>query len=176
MSESKADLMFHPIRMRIITAITSSQMTAKDLAQVMPDIPQTTLYRHINALVEGGILQITDETPVRGTVERTYSLASQPSLKPDDLRGMKKGDYEQAFTVYLSTLMSAAQKYLQSKGEGSFDPLADGVDLSLATLHLSDEEFRSMNQRILEILMSVADNQQAPGRRKRVFTYLFIPQ
>jgi len=176
MSKSKADLMFHPIRLRIITAISSQRMTAKDLAEILPDIPQTTLYRHINALVEGGILQITDETPVRGTVERTYALAELPSLRPEDLRGMRKRDYEQAFTVYLSTLMSAAQKYLESKGEDSFDPLADGVELSLATLNLSDEEFRSVNQRILEILMPVANNQPGPGRKKRVFTYLFIPQ
>jgi len=176
MSKSKADLMFHPIRLRIITAISSQRMTAKDLAAAMPDIPQTTLYRHINALLAGGILLVTDETPVRGTVERTYALATRPSLTPEDLHGMKKHDYEQAFAVYLSTLMSAAQQYLESKGDDVFNPLADGVELSLATLNLSDEEFHAMNQRILEVLMSAAGDQPGPGRKHRLFTYLFIPQ
>jgi hypothetical protein len=90
---------------------------------------------------------------------------------------MTRQDYQQAFLIYLSTLMSAARRYLDSKGEQEvFDPLADGLDLRVATLHLSEEEFRSMNQRILEVLMSAAGNQPAPGRKQRTFTYLFIPQ
>jgi hypothetical protein len=109
-------------------------------------------------------------------VERTYAVAALPSLKSEDLHGMKKRDYRQAFFVYLSTLMSAAQRYLDSKGEEEvFDPLADGLDLSLATLHLTDKEFQRLNQQILEILMSAAGNQPAPGRKPRTFTYLFIP-
>jgi Fe2+ or Zn2+ uptake regulation protein len=36
-------------------------MTAKDLAQTMPDVPLTTLYRQINLLVEGGLLKVVEE-------------------------------------------------------------------------------------------------------------------
>lgn len=177
MPSPKADLLLHPIRLQIVTAISTQQMTAKELAEAVPDVPQTTLYRHINALVEGGLLKVVSETQIRGTVERTYAVAVLPSLKPEDLQGMTKQDYQQAFLVYLSTLMSAARRYLDSKGEEEvFDPLADGMDLSLGTLHLSDAEFRTMNKRILEILMSAADNKSTPARKRRLFTYLFIPQ
>jgi DNA-binding transcriptional ArsR family regulator len=176
MPSSKADLLLHPIRLQIITAISNQQMSAKELARILADVPQTTLYRHINALVEGGILKVAGETQIRGTVERTYAVAALPSLKSEDLHGMKKRDYRQAFFVYLSTLMSAAQRYLDSKGEEEvFDPLADGLDLSLATLHLTDKEFQHLNQQILEVLMSAAGNQPASGRKPRTFTYLFIP-
>lgn len=177
MPSPKADLLLHPIRLQIITAISTQQMTAKELAGVVPDVPQTTLYRHINALVEGGLLKVVSETQIRGTVERTYALAVLPSLKPEDLQGMTKQDYQQAFLVYLSTLMSAAQRYLDSKSdEDPFNPLADGLDLSLGTLYLSDSEFQAMNKRILEIIMSASSNQPTPARKARIFTYLFIPQ
>lgn len=177
MQSKKADLLLHPIRLQIITAISNQQMTAKELGDAIPDVPQTTLYRHINALVDGGVLKIVGETQIRGTVERTYAVAALPSLKPDDLQGMTRQDYQQAFIIYLSTLMSAAQRYLDSKGEQDMiNPLADGLDLSLGTVHLSDAEFQAMNKRILDVIMSASGNQPAPDRKRRMFTYLFIPQ
>ena len=177
MPSKKADLLLHPTRLQIITSISTGQMTARELSQVIPDVPQTTLYRHINALVEGGLLKVVSETQIRGTVERTYAVATLPSLKPEDLQGMTRQDYQQAFLVYLSTLMSAAQRYLDSKSdEETFNPLADGLDLSLGILNLSDAEFQTMNKRILDVILSASGNQPAPDRKRRMFTYLFIPQ
>jgi hypothetical protein len=110
-------------------------------------------------------------------VEHTYAVAALPSLKSEDLHGMTRQDYQQAFLIYLSTLMSAGRRYLDSKCEKeAFDPLADGVDLSLGLLNLSDEEFSTMNQRILDILMPATKNPPAAGRKSRFFTYLFLPQ
>ena len=177
MPSTKADLLLHPIRLQIITAISTQQMTAKGLAELIPGVPLTTLYRHINTLVEGGLLQVVGETQIRGTIERTYALASLPSLRTDDLQGMTRQEYQQAFQIYLSSLMGAAQRYLASKGDNeAFNPLADGVELSLGTLQLSDEEFKGMNKRILEILVPLAGNPPTPERKRRFFTYLFIPQ
>ncbi len=177
MPNSKANLILHPIRLQIITAISTQEMTAKELSKVIGDVPQTTLYRHINALVEGGILKVTGEVQIRGTFERTYAMAGVPSLRAEDLRGMKKQDYEQAFIIYLSTLMNAARRYLDNKQDNEeIKPIEDGVDLSLAQLLLSDEEFKEMNQQILDLLMAKTNNQPSPHRKLRLFTYLFIPQ
>ncbi len=177
MPNSKANLILHPIRLQIITAISTQEMTAKELAKVIVDVPQTTLYRHINALVEGDILKVTGEVQIRGTFERTYAMARVPSLRAEDLRGMKKQDYEQAFIIYLSTLMNAARRYLDNKQDNEeINPIEDGVDLSLAQLLLSDEEFKEMNQQILDLLMAKANNLPSPNRKLRLFTYLFIPQ
>jgi DNA-binding transcriptional ArsR family regulator len=177
MPSTKADLLLHPIRLQIITAISSQQMTAKELSGIIPEVPLTTLYRHINTLVEGGLLKVVEETQIRGTIERTYAMAISPSLKSEDLQGMTRQEYQQAFLIYLSSLMSAAQHYLGSKEENeTFNPLTDGVELSLGTLHLSEEEYHSMNQHILEIMIPMAKNPPAPNRKRRFFTYLFIPQ
>ncbi len=177
MPSTKADLLLHPLRLRIVTAVGSGRATAKSLGEALPEVPQTSLYRHLSALVGGGILRVVEQTPVRGTVERTYALAGLPSLKAKDLRGMTKRDYEQAFAAYLAALMAAAQRDLQGKGDGeTLDPLADGVELSLAELLLSDEEYQEMNRRILKLLVYAGRNRPAPGRRRRTFSYLFIPQ
>lgn len=176
MPSLKADLLLHPIRMRIVTALSNRQMTAGELSRLVPDIPLTTLYRHINSLVKGGLLYIASETQVRGTMERTFALVARPSLTADDLQGMKKQDYQQAFQVYLSSLIAAVARYLDQKSEDQeFNPLADGLDLSLGTMYLDDEEFQALNREILKLVLSAADNPPGPGRKSRTFTYLFIP-
>ena len=176
MSSSKADLFLHPVRLRIITAISTHRMTAKEIAQTMPDIPLTTLYRNINALAEGGIIQVVEETQIRGTVERTYGLSGIPTLTDEDLGGMSKEDCEQAFTTYLSTLMSDARHYLDGKSDGEeIHLIQDGVVVSKIEVFLSQEENRAMNERIHEIIIAAGRNEPTLNRRRHVFSYIIIP-
>lgn len=176
MPGSKVDLIFHPIRLDIISALSTQRMTAKELAQIMPGVPLTTLYRHINLLVEGGLLEVVEEHQIRGTVERVYALAGPPSLRAEDLAGMTKKDYEQSFAIYLSSLLSDAKNYLAAKPDDQeIDLFADGVEVTKLQLLLSDEEFRTLNTQIFEMIMAAAKNEPAPNRKRRVFSYVFIP-
>jgi DNA-binding transcriptional ArsR family regulator len=176
MPSPKAALILHPVRLQIITAMSTQRMTAGELSEIMPDIPQTTLYRHLNALLAGGIIKIVEENPVRGTVERVYALVAPPSITPEDLRGMSKQDYEHLATLALSSFMSDIRRYLERKPDDAYiDFLADGLDLNKVQLNLSDDEFRRMNQQIFTIMVAAAKNQPSPERKRRIFSYLFIP-
>lgn len=176
MPSSKADLLLHPVRLRIITAISTYRMTAKELAEALPDVPQTTLYRHLNTLVEGGILKIVEENPIRGTVERVYVVAAPPSLTTEDLRGLSKSAYEEIFIAFLSTLMSDARHYLDSKPDDEpLNPIEDGVEIDKIQLFLNDEEYQEMNQQIQRLMLAAARNTPGSGRRRRIFASLFIP-
>lgn len=72
---NRFELVIHPIRMRIIMAASHRILTPQQIAKILPDIAQTTLYRHINLLIEGGVLEVVRETKVRGTVERELRFA-----------------------------------------------------------------------------------------------------
>lgn len=176
MPGSKVDLIFHPVRLDIISALSTQRMTAGDLAKIMPGVPLTTLYRQINLLVEGGLLRVVEEHPVRGTVERVYALAGPPSLRAEDLAGMTKKDYEQSFAIFLSSLLSDAKNYLNAKPDDQeIDLLADGVEVSKLQLLLSDAEYRRLSAKLFEMIMSAAKNGPAPDRKRRVFSITFIP-
>ena len=176
MPSLKADLFLHPIRLRIITAISSHRMTTKEISQMVSDIPMTTLYRNINALAEGGIIQVVEENQVRGTVERVYALSGIPSLNAEDLSDMTKADCEQAFTTYLSTLMSDANRYLDGKSDGEkINIIQDGVVISKIEVFLSQEERQVMNEQIQNIIVEAGKNETAPNRKRHVFTYVMIP-
>jgi DNA-binding transcriptional ArsR family regulator len=176
MPREKADLILNPIRLRILTSISSYRLTAKEIAKDLPDIPQTTLYRHIHTLIEGGLVRVVEERPIRGTIERVFALTAPPSLTPEDLRDMSRQKCEQAFTLFLSSLMSDAQQYLNTKpNRAKINPMEDGVQISTVKLFLDEAEFQRMNSAVQALMLQAAQNQPRAGRRRRAFAYVFIP-
>lgn len=176
MENNLFDLMVHPIRLRIVTAMSNDQMTAKDLAEALPDIPQTTLYRHINVLIEGGLIEVVEEIPQRGTVERVLGFKIQPSLAPQDLIGLSKEKLKDTFSLIMYTLLNEALTSLnQFPDDQPIDILGSGFQFSECQLNLSDEEFNQMNQKILALMMEAGNNPPSPERRRRIFSYMFIP-
>lgn len=69
------DIMLNPTRMRIVQTLASQNtITANEICRLINDVPRTTLYRHINLLIEADILSVVEEKKVRGSVERTLAL------------------------------------------------------------------------------------------------------
>lgn len=69
------DIMLNPTRMRIVQTLASKNtITANEICHLINDVPRTTLYRHINLLIEADILSVVEEKKVRGSVERTLAL------------------------------------------------------------------------------------------------------
>ena len=128
MNKAKEDLLLHPVRMRIILATAGRQVTAQQLASELPDIPQATLYRNINALAAGGILNIVQERRVHNTFEKTYALPDQgPFLTAEDLKNAQPEDYIRLFAQYLGMLQGYYVRYIQ---KGNVDFVRDNVSLS----------------------------------------------
>ena len=176
MNTNMFELIVHPIRLRIVTAMSNDRFTAKDLVEALPDIPQTTLYRHINVLVEGGMLEVVEEIPQRGTVERVFGFKTPPSLSPEDLRGLSKEKIQETFSLIMFTLLNEALSSLnQFPEEEEIDLLGSGFQFSECQINLSDAEYQQMNEKILEIMIAASQNQPSEDRKRRIFSYMFIP-
>jgi DNA-binding transcriptional ArsR family regulator len=172
---SKAKLILHPVRLRIILAISGGQMTAQDLAGALPDVAQATLYRHINALVAGDILTVVDERPVRGTVEKTYALPTQqtPSLlTAEDMADFSPKDHMHYFTVFVVNMLSDFDAYLQ---RDHIDPAADGVGYQSVPLYLNDGELQNLAAGINALVIPLLSNGPGAGRARRTFSTVMIP-
>lgn len=103
----KIDLILHPIRARIISTAAHTPITTQAIAARMPDIPQTTLYRHINLLIENNVLTIVREVKVRGTVERELQLREGGArIAVEELAAVLPEDQLRYFLVFLSVLIS----------------------------------------------------------------------
>src|SRR5262245_53062252 len=99
-----ADLLLHPVRLRVVQAFLGDRaLTTTQLQAELPDVPAGSLYRHVAKLVEGGVLDVVSERRVRGAVERTYVLrASRARLGVDEIASMSREQHRQAFLAFVA--------------------------------------------------------------------------
>ena len=57
---SRADVMLHPIRLRMLLTIQNRKLTPAEIGRELMDVPMPTLYRHINKMVEAGLIQVAE--------------------------------------------------------------------------------------------------------------------
>ncbi len=175
MPTPKADLILHPVRMRVILALAGRQMTARQLAAALADVAPATLYRHLNAMAAGGVLAVVERHPVRGTVEKVYALAGPGAgyLSAADVAEMDKDDYMQLFTGFVVTLLGDFARYLNHRE--AINPAADGVGFQKYPVYLSDAEFLEFGKRLSELLLPYLTTEPSPERQRRLFSLIVLP-
>ena len=69
-------LLSDPLKLRLIQAFAEAERTTKDVSEAIGE-PVTKLYRHVDALHDAGLLEVTKEQRKRGTIERTFRAVAQ---------------------------------------------------------------------------------------------------
>lgn len=174
MAGHKATLLLHPLHLRLIEKIDGRRLTAQQLATLLPDIAQATLYRHLGHLVEGGILTVVEERPVRGTVEKVYAITAPLSveLTHEDLEQFTREDLIRYFTGHVMLQSVRFERYIQQE---EIDIANDGVRFCQTPLYLSHEEYQQLFSEMQALLLRFAAHQPASGRRRRIARISFIP-
>lgn len=174
MTDKLMDCITNPVKCKLLLEIHSQgKATAKHLADIYSDIPQATLYRHLKKMLSDGILQIVDETQVRGTVEKTYSLARNINSDMETMLEENSGKlYMQYFMQYIIGFAKQFQKYCQSP---NIDIKNDMTGFSLAPLYLSDDELTSLVTSISQIISAVKNNEPTPDRKLRTIGVIVSP-
>ena len=169
-----ADLLLHPVRLRIVQAFLGDRaLTTSELSGELADIPPASLYRHVARLVGAGVLAVVAERRVRGAVERTYVLRlSAATIGLDQVAAMSTDDHRQAFTAYVAGLLGDFDRYL---ARGDIDVLRDGVRYNMAALWLSDAEFTELIHDLVRVLQPRLANPPAPGRKRRILGTVLLP-
>ena len=174
MATSRADLILHPVRMRLLVALARRQLTARQLSELLPDIPQATLYHHLGTLTRAGLLRVVSEHQVRGTVEKVYAITDDnATLSPADLAGASREDHLRYFTIFVAMLLGDFARYLQQ--DAPIDLLADGVGYRETPFYLSDDEFLQAAAALNRVLLPFLENQPSSNRRRRLFTTIVFP-
>jgi DNA-binding transcriptional ArsR family regulator len=168
------ELLLHPVRLRIIHALSGGRLrTAGELCDRMPDVPRTSVYRHLGLLTEGGMLEIGDERRVRGAMERSYRLRpDRPTISPNGDGTMTLDDHRQGFAAAMAVLIAEFNAYLD---RADADPVADSVGYRQGTLWLSPEELEAMFTGLRDIVAPLVANRPGPGRRPYLISPILFP-
>lgn len=173
MSHARADLLLHPVRIRILQAAVGREVTTADLAAAMPDLATATLYRHVKRMADAGVLEVVGERPVRGTVERTYRLtAGGGSLDAKDVETVEPAQHVVALQAFVAGLLQAATRYLDSDRA---DPVRDGFGYRQVPIWADDEELDAFVAELRDVVARAAQRGPGDGRRRRTLTTLLLP-
>lgn len=169
MKETKADIVLHPVRMRIVqTLINGKRLSAQQIGSKLSDIPQATLYRHLNKLLEANVLSVVAENPIRGTVEKIYSLSTETAtISAEDISNWDSEEHKNYFMKFITTVIADFERYVNQQ---EFDMQKDGAGYRQVSFYASDEEYIEFMQTLQQGVMKLIENEDSPTRRKRTLS------
>ncbi|RCV50693.1 helix-turn-helix domain-containing protein [Marinitenerispora sediminis] len=162
-------LVTHPVRVRILKAfLGDGEHTPNDLRRLLPEIPPASLYRHVRALHEGGVLRVVRERPVPGGVERRYALASGRGLISQESFARLTADERRAlFAAFLADVAANVDARLDAPGPGE-------VSFAHTAFEATDSELRillaGVNRLIAELRSGTPDG---PRIRRSLATVMY---
>ncbi len=169
-----ADLLLHPVRLRIVKAFLGDRaLTTSEIAAELGDVPAGSLYRHISLLAKAGVLQVVAERRVRGAVERTYTLRLLAArIGPAEASAMSLDEHARAFMAYIAGLLADFDRYVASR---PVDRVGDGADYRVAAMWLTEAEFIDFLRDLAAIAQPRLANPPAKGRRRRLLYTVMLP-
>jgi predicted DNA-binding transcriptional regulator YafY len=171
---ASADLLLHPVRMRIIKAFLGDRaLTTAQLAAEIQDVPAGSLYRHVAILTRAGVLQVVAEKRVRGAVERTYTLRLLAArIQPGEAATMTSEEHAQAFMAYVAGLLDDFDRYLAA---GPPDPSRGDAGYSVAGMWLTDAELAAFMRELATVVQPRLANAPGSGRERRILYTVLLP-
>lgn len=173
MGSTRSDLLLHPIRLRIVMAMSGNELTTAQLRELLPDVPPATLYRQVATLHDAGILEVVGERRVRGGVERTYCLVEGAAhIGPEDAKAMTREEHLAGFVTFVGTLVAAMGRYLD-------DPTAlpgeDAMGYRQVPLWLTDDELEALVGEVGAVLERYTANEPTAERSRTTLSSILIP-
>jgi DNA-binding transcriptional ArsR family regulator len=171
----RADLIIHPVRLRIIQMFGAGQrLTAQHVSEMLPDIPHASLYRHLKMLVEGGVLEVVEERPVRAVYEKVYALVpAAANVGPAEYGSQSAAEHRTYFTTFLGLLLGDFERYLAA--HPAADVRTDGIAYYQMPLYLSDEEYQQLVASLRAVLAPLVAHGPTPDRRRRLLSLIAMP-
>lgn len=168
------ELLGHPVRLRVVHALRGGRtLTTAQLCARLPDVSKATVYRHIELLAGGGILEVAEERRVRGAVERLYRLRQdRATIDAETAGSLGRDDHRRGFAVAMAALLAEFDAYLEREDA---DPAADLVGYRQHAVWLSRDELLELIGRMRQAIAPVLAHRPAPGRAQYLISPIQFP-
>ncbi|WP_049561805.1 helix-turn-helix domain-containing protein [Nonomuraea sp. SBT364] len=168
------ELLGHPVRLRVVHAMRGGRMlTTSELCARIPDVSKATVYRHVDLLVAGGVLEVAGEQRVRGAVERRYRLRQDRAVIDAELMAtLTPDDHRRGFAMAMTTLLAEFSAYLDREHA---DPVADLVGYRQHAVWLSPDELAELITELRAAIAPRLANRAGPGRARYLLSPILFP-
>lgn len=175
LSTSIADLLLHPLRWRIIQRVMGREVTTAQLRADLPDIAPATLYRHVAALLEGGVLRVVREERVRGAVERTYALDRVDELRDASAAEgaeMTAQQHRMSLTVMLAQIAGDFERLVD---RGELPARAGELSYGQTALYVDPDEVSTLSAALMRTLAPYLEQSADSPKPRLMLSMIAIP-
>ncbi|WP_194817339.1 helix-turn-helix domain-containing protein [Nocardia sp. XZ_19_385] len=168
------ELLAHPVRLRIVHAMSGGQsMTTAQLCVRLPDVSKATVYRHVEILSTGGILEVAEEQRIRGAVERTYRLRRERAIiDAERAAAATPAEHRRIFAAAMATLLAEFNAYLDTE---KADPTADLVGYRQHAVWLSPDEVAALIEDLRAAIVPRLTNEPTMERAPYLLSPILFP-
>ncbi|MEK4626973.1 MAG: transcriptional regulator [Solibacillus sp.] len=152
---NKVEILMHPVRIKICQALLRNKeegLTPLEMVKILKDVPQATLYRHIQVMVDSGIVSVVSEKKVKSVSEKYYALNEDEIRIDGEEWGRvsieEKLDY---ISYYQLLLMTQYQSYLENLEQQNGKE--DRSTFSVVDLKIDEEQFRQFQNELNELMI-----------------------
>ncbi len=151
---NKTEIIMHPVRMKICQALMRNKengLTPLEMIKIIKDVPQATLYRHIQIMVDYNIIRVIKEKKVKSVSEKYYVLNEEEARL--DQKEWKEASTEEKLNYissYQLLLMTQYQNYLNKLEEQNRKE--DGATFSVVELKINEEHFLQFQNELNELM------------------------
>jgi len=165
---NRADLIIHPVRLRMLRELGTEPLTTQEIADRLGDVPTSSVYRHLKLLADGGLVEVADTRLVKGIQEKTYRVLQSPVLNQGDVAQWTADDHVSYFTTYVLTLLHDYASYVTHAAarDGAIDMVADRAGYREVNLLATRQELDAAVGAMSAALMPLIMNKDGDGRRK----------
>ena len=139
----------HPLRVRILAMLQERTASPSQLSDWLGATLGTTAY-HVRSLHQLGLIELADETRVRGAIEHHYRAGKRPMVSEDAWAQAPPIAKQAALGSALQTIGEYANK---SAAEGGFDRAE--AHLSRTALKLDAKGWEQLNKAALKFVEQV---------------------
>lgn len=108
-----ARILSDPFKLKVLQYFAEQPRTTKQVADLMGE-KAPKLYRHVDALLEHGILELIEEKPKRGTIERYLQAVAARFEVDSSLFSPDNDDSTEALSAVRNILRSTEDEFIQA--------------------------------------------------------------
>ncbi|WP_026831397.1 hypothetical protein [Exiguobacterium antarcticum] len=171
------DLFKNQIRFKIALELIDRDkgLSIMQLNKLLSDVPQATLYRHVNAMLKDSLLKVVGIQRVGKVEEKIYALnTSGYKIKEED---WASATYDEKVNFVSFYFMYILQKYKNYHDKLTTTDSPDKATFSLVKLNLSDEIFHSFQSELGTLLEKYYElsTKKEEDETKRTVSLVIIP-
>lgn len=174
MNEKFMECLTNPLKSKLLTTIKAKERaTTKELAEIVSQLPQTTLYRYLKKMVDDGLIKVVEENRIRNVNEKVYGMAIDFDA---ELEMIAKDPSSDAAVVQIRRFANGlVDEFERNLPVGEINPLRDGYGFFIAPIHVSRDEAVEMINKIIEVIKPYEANELTPDRHLQSWAMVLTP-